>query len=159
MKEGNYFMKETPIENKGIDDNLFHAMCTRFDEIPAHETMGMSLTYLGHGVAAMKMSVEQEYTTIKGRLHGGLIATLLDTVMGMSVNSLGKVGTVTLDMNLNYFAPVFQGTELKAEGNVIHAGRSTAVAEASLYDNNGKLVAKSRGTFFVTNKIDITGAN
>jgi acyl-CoA thioesterase len=99
----------------------------------------------------MKMIVEQEYTTVKGRLHGGLIASLLDDVMGWSYNTLGKFGNVTVDMTLNFFAPIFQGTELKAEGNVVHAGRSIVVTEASLYDNTGKLVAKSRGTFFVTN--------
>jgi acyl-CoA thioesterase len=108
----------------------------------------------------MKLSVKQEYTTVKGRLHGGIIATLADSCMGWSINSLGKIGTVTIDMTLNYFAPVYLGTELRAEGNVIHAGRSTVVAEASLYDNSsGKLVAKSRGTFFVTNNVDIIGAN
>ncbi len=145
-------------ENKGIDENLFSAICTKFGEIPAHNTYGMSLTYVGHGLVGMQMIVGQEYTTVRERLHGGIVATLLDTVMGQSVVSLGKVGTVTLEMNLNYLSAVFLGTRLTAEGNAIHIGRSTVVSEASAYDNNGKLVAKSRGTFFVTNKPDITGA-
>ena len=63
-------MKITPTENRGIDEDLFHTLCTLFEDIPIHKTLGMSLTYLGPGVAAMKMNVEPEYTTIKGRLHG-----------------------------------------------------------------------------------------
>ena len=152
-------MKKIPTENKGIDEKLFHTLCTQFEEIPVHKTLGMSLIYLGPGVAAMKMIAEQEYTTVKGRLHGGLIASLLDDVMGWSFNTLGKFGNVTVDMTLNFFAPVFQGTELKAEGIVVHAGRSIVVTEASLYDNIEKLLAKSRGTFFVIHNADIIGAN
>lgn len=152
-------MEITPTENRGIDEKLFHTLCSRFEEIPIHTTLGISLTYLGPGVAAMRMIVEPEYTTIKGRLHGGIIASLLDDVMGWSYNTLGKFGNVTVDMTLNYFSPVFQGTELRAEGNVIHAGRSIAVTEGSLYDNTGKLIAKSRGTFFITKDSDIIGVN
>ncbi|NLV17165.1 MAG: PaaI family thioesterase [Syntrophomonadaceae bacterium] len=152
-------MKQILPENRGIEDNLFNAICTRFDELHAHQTFGISLTYMGPGTVGMKMITGQEFTTVQTRLHGGVIAALLDTAMGQAVVSLGKVGTVTLDMSLNYLAPVFLGTELEAEGNVIHAGRSTAVTEANVYDNNGKLVATSRGTFFVTNKPDITGAS
>ncbi|NLB17499.1 MAG: PaaI family thioesterase [Syntrophomonadaceae bacterium] len=152
-------MEKNPTENKGIDKKLFHTLCTQFEEIPIHKTLGMSLIYFGPGTAAMGMTVEPEYTTIKGRLHGGLIASLLDDVMGWSYNTLGKFGNVTVDMTLNYFSPVFQGTELRAEGNVIHAGRSIAVTEGSLYDNTGKLIAKSRGTFFITKDSDIIGVN
>ncbi|MGE5544771.1 MAG: PaaI family thioesterase [Bacillota bacterium] len=152
-------MEITPAENRGIDEDLFHTLCTQFEEIPIHKTLGMSLIYLGPGVAAMRMIVEPEYTTVKGRLHGGIIASLLDDVMGWSYNTLGKFGNVTVDMTLNFFAPVFQGTELKAEGNVIHAGRSIAVTEGSLYDHTGKLIAKSRGTFFITKNAEIIGAN
>ena len=42
-------MKITPIENRGIDENLFHTLCTLFEKIPIHKTLGMSLTYLGPG--------------------------------------------------------------------------------------------------------------
>jgi uncharacterized protein (TIGR00369 family) len=151
-------MKIPPTENRGIDDKLFYYLCTMFDEIPVHKTLGMSLAYLGPGVAAMRMVVGQEYTTVKGRLHGGLVASLLDDVMGWSYNTLGKLGNVTIDMSLNYFAPVFSGTELQAVGTVIRAGRSVIATEANLYDNTGNLMARSTGTFFLTNKIDITGA-
>jgi|LSQX01.1.fsa_nt_gb acyl-CoA thioesterase len=152
-------MEKVAPENRGIDDEFFHTMCARFEEIHAHQTFGISLTYMGPGAVGMKMMVGPEYTTVRERLHGGLIASLLDTAMGQAVVSLRKVGTVTLDMGLNFIAPVFLGDELIAESNVIHIGKSIAVAEASAYDNNGKLVARSRGTFFITNIPDITGAS
>ena len=152
-------MKVTPTENRGIDESLFQTLCNLFEDIPIHKTLGMRLAYLGPGVAAMRMWVEPEYTTIKGRLHGGIIASLLDDVMGWSFNTLGRFGNVTVDMNLNFFSPVFEGTEIIAEGTVVFAGKSIAVTEGSLWDNTGKLIAKSRGTFYVTKNADIVGAN
>ena len=105
----------------------------------------------------MKMTISHEYTTVMGRLHGGIIAALADTAMGWSVLSLGRI-SVTVDMTLNYFVPVFEPTELTAKGYVIHAGRNTVVAEAELFANNDKLVAKSRGTFFVHSQTEMIGA-
>lgn len=151
-------MKQPKVENRGLDETIFNIMCSRFEQIPALNTLGVSLVYLGRGEVSMKLTVGHDYTTVKNRLHGGIIATLADSTMGWSVASLGKIGSVTIDMSLNYFAPVFEGSELIAEGYVIHAGKTTAVAEANLFNNERKLVAKSRATFYVTGNTAITGA-
>jgi len=148
------------VENRGLDEALFDFLCTGMVEAPSAQSFGLSLIYLGQGKAGMKITARREYTTVLGRLHGGMIAALADTAMGCAVGTLGNVNlnTVTVDMNLNYFSPVFEDTELIAEGHVIHSGKSTAVAEAELFNNHGKLVAKSRGTFFITKNTDLIGA-
>ena len=150
-------MNNTEVENKGIDEKLFNMLVTGFDK-PFENTMGITLLYLGQGIVGMKMTTSHEYTTVMGRLHGGIIAALADTAMGWSVLSLGRI-SVTVDMTLNYFAPVFETTELTAKGYVIHAGKNTVIAEAELFANNEKLVAKSRGTFFVHSQNDIESAS
>ncbi len=140
-------MNRLGAENRGIDEKFFFDLCNIFVNIPTLQTFGINLLYLGQGTVGLKMMANREYTTINGRLHGGIIATLADTAMGWAILSLG-INSVTLDMSLNYFAPVFQETEIIAEGRVVHAGKTTAVAEASLF-NRGKLVAKSNGTFYL----------
>ena len=150
-------MNNAEVENKGINEELFNTLVTRFEEVPFLNTMCINLLYLGQGIAGIKMTTRHEYTTVMGRLHGGIIAALADSAMGWSVLSLGRI-SVTVDMTLNYFAPVFETTELTAKGYVIHAGKNTVVAEAELFANNEKLVAKSRGTFFVHPQTDIEGA-
>lgn len=140
-------MNKSEVENKGIDEKFFFDLCNIFKNIPTLHTFGINLLYLGHGVVGLKMKAEREYTTINGRLHGGIIATLADTAMGWAILSQGN-DSVTLDMSLNYFAPVFEETDIIAEGYVIHSGKTTAVAEASMF-SKGKLVAKSQGTFFL----------
>ncbi len=152
-------MKKLEVINKGLDEALFQAMCSRFPQIPTLQTLGVTLLYLGPGESSMKLTVRHEYTTVKNRLHGGIIATLADSTMGWAVASLGREGSVTVDMSLNYFSPIFEGSELISEAYVVYAGKTIVVAEANLYNQDRKLLAKARGTFFVTGNRAITGAN
>ena len=84
-----------------------------------------------------------------GTLHGGIIGTLLDTAMGMAVQSQLPAGTgfTTLEYKVNFLRPVLQSTgRVFAEATVLHAGRTQAVVEARLVDAAGKLYAFGTST-------------
>jgi len=149
-------MNKTKVENKGIDQDIFDAICNIQEYSPIFRSLGLKFIYLGEGVAMLKMSPAPEFSSYAGRANGGILATLADNVMGMASMTLGHIAR-TVEMNLNYFLPVFQETELTAQGYVINAGKTLIVAEASLYDNNGKLAAKSRGTYVPDIHFDLTG--
>lgn len=136
------------IENRGIDEDFFIFLCETWKYVPIHQALDISLIYLGKGIAGLKMSVRPDLTTIKGRLHGGITATLVDTAMGWAVLSLGY-NCVTLNMSIDYFIPAFIDNELIVEANVVHSGKKTLVAEATVFNGKGENVAKSRGIFFV----------
>lgn len=135
-------------ENRGIDDALFHSLCQIWNESPVLNTLNMKLIYLGPGEMGLKLCPGLEYTTVKERVHGGLSATLLDTAMGWAIMSLGY-SCVTVDMYINYYIPTFRDNDIIAEAQVTHLGKRTVVAEANLYNNEGQLLAQSRGTFSV----------
>jgi uncharacterized protein (TIGR00369 family) len=83
-------------------------------------------------------------------VHGGIIATLADTAMGVLVNNIippNKVA-VTSEIKMNYIAPG-SGTILECEAAIIHRGNKTYVTEARIYSDEGKLIAFSTGTFFI----------
>lgn len=65
-------MKNENVENRGIDEELFDMLCTALKEAPAANDIGLSLVYLGKGVAGVKVISKQEHTVFAGRLHGGL---------------------------------------------------------------------------------------
>jgi acyl-CoA thioesterase len=136
------------IENRGLDDDFFNFLCKACESAPVHRTLDVSLTYLGQGAAGLKMNPGLEFSTIRGRLHGGIIATLADTAMGWAFITLGRA-CITIDMYTNYTATCFAENELIAEAKVIHLGRRTGVAEAALFNGQGELAAVSRGTFSV----------
>jgi uncharacterized protein (TIGR00369 family) len=87
-----------------------------------------------------------------GSVHGGYIATLLDSAVGCAVHSTlpqGK-GYTTLELKVNYLRALTDKTgPVRAIGQVIQAGERVAVAEGKLIDAAGKLYAHATTTCLV----------
>ena len=87
-----------------------------------------------------------------GTVHGGVIATLLDTAAGCTVHSTlpAGVGYTSLDLMTRFIKPVtIDSGLLRCEGGIISRGRRTAVAESHLYDGRGKLLAHATSTCLI----------
>ena len=87
-----------------------------------------------------------------GIVHGGYLATLLDSAMGCAVQSRLPAGQsyTTLEFKMNFVRPVLESTgELRAEGSVVHLGKRTATADARLLDTAGKLIAHGTATCLI----------
>jgi len=85
------------------------------------------------------------------RVHGGVLFTLLDTALGRAVIDAlppGQ-GCATVELKINYFRPVQCGT-VRAAGRCVQKTRSLAYAEGDVVNEDGKLVARASGTFFLT---------
>jgi uncharacterized protein (TIGR00369 family) len=89
-----------------------------------------------------------------GLVHGGLAATLLDSVMGCAVQTRldAGVGYSTLDLSVRYLRPMTRDTGLvRAVGTLVHLGRTTATAEGRiLAAGTGKLLATATTTCLVS---------
>jgi uncharacterized protein (TIGR00369 family) len=87
-----------------------------------------------------------------GSVHGGWIATLLDSCVGCAVHSTlaaGKAYT-TAELKINYVRPVTTRVGLlRAEGRTIHVGGRMATAEGRLYGPDDKLYAHASTTCFL----------
>ncbi len=140
------------VENKGISQEIFEFIVSIQDNSPIFQTLGFKFTYLGEGQAGIIMHPARDYTSYAGRVNGGLLAALADNVMGMACITLGN-NVRTVDLGVHYFAPVFEEALLTAQGHVINAGNRLIVAEARMFNSEGKLAAKSTGTYFRTEKI------
>lgn len=80
--------------------------------------------------------------------HGGVLMTLLDSVMSRAAGELPGAPSqtaVTVEMSSRFHRPG-KGA-LLAEGWVVHASRSLCSCAAQLLDEDGKLVATATGTF------------
>ena len=87
-----------------------------------------------------------------GTVHGGWPSTLLDSCMGCAVHTtLDVAGNyTTLELKVNFIRPIFESTGVvRAEGQVVHAGRRTATAEGRLVDEAGKLYAHGSTTCII----------
>jgi uncharacterized protein (TIGR00369 family) len=93
-----------------------------------------------------------------GIAHGGVIATLLDSVMGMMAQKSSPPDhyVVTAQLNVHFIRPAFEGETLVASSQLRHAGRKTAVAQGELQTLEGALVATSSATFVYVPHTDKT---
>lgn len=119
---------------------------------PIGALIGMSITEVEEGRIVMGLlPAEYHYNPI-GSVHGGVLATLLDSVMGCAVHSTlpqGR-GYTTLEIKVNYTRAVTsQSGPLSAEGKVVHGGRRAAVAEGKVTDAKGRLCATASTTCLV----------
>ncbi|MBH9397301.1 PaaI family thioesterase [Pseudomonas aeruginosa] len=79
-----------------------------------------------------------------GSVHGGYAASLLDSCMGCAVHTRLQAGQgyTTTDLRVSYLRALTDKVgPVRAEGRVVHVGRSTAVAEGRLYDVDDRLYA------------------
>lgn len=93
----------------------------------------------------------QHYNPL-GTVHGGYAATLLDSCMGCSIHTQLKKGQgyTTLDLRISYIRALTNKTgPIRAEGTVVHLGRSTALAEGKIYDADGRLFATGTTTCMI----------
>jgi uncharacterized protein (TIGR00369 family) len=85
-------------------------------------------------------------------VHGGYIATLLDSAMGCAIHSKLAAGQsyTTLEFKVNFVRPVLETTgEVRAIGTLLHLGKRSATSEAKLVDAAGKVYAHATTTCLI----------
>ncbi|WP_094602838.1 Acyl-coenzyme A thioesterase PaaI [Sporomusa silvacetica DSM 10669] len=122
---------------------------TIYSENPFATLLQMEIVELEAGKATLSMPIKNKHTNFYNSAHGGALAALADTAMGMACTTTGKM-VVTLDMNLNYIRDIPCQEALTAVGLVIHNGSRTMVATTDIFNNTHQLVVSARATFFVT---------
>jgi uncharacterized protein (TIGR00369 family) len=94
---------------------------------------------------------ESVYNPI-GVVHGGLVCTLLDTVVGCAVHTTLPAGLAytSIELKVNYLRPVHATSgPLTAVGTVTKPGRRVAFAEGEVVDSAGKVVANATSSLLV----------
>lgn len=87
-----------------------------------------------------------------GTGHGGIAATLLDSVLGCAVHTTlpAGIGSSALELKVNYIRAVAtNGETLTATGTVIRSDRRSATAEGKVTDEHGKLIAYAPTTCII----------
>jgi len=109
----------------------------------------------------LTLVLRAEHLRTLGIAHGGVIATLLDSVMGMNAHRSSPPDhyLVTAQLNVHFLRPAFEGETLIASGDVRHAGRKTAMAQGELRTSGGELVATASATFIYVAHTEQTRAH
>jgi len=119
---------------------------------PMSELLGFHLIEVGEGRAVFEGVPEFRHYNPIGTVHGGFAATLLDSALGCAVFSTIAKGEAwtTLELKFNLVRPLTKDTgPVRAEGRVVHRGRTVATSEGDLKDRAGKLYAHATTTCMI----------
>lgn len=90
-----------------------------------------------------EMDVTRDMCTLPGRMHGGAIMALADTLgaYGTALSLSDGAGTTTIESKTNFFAAGLEGGKVVATTTPLHRGRSTMVWQTRVERDDGRLVA------------------
>jgi acyl-CoA thioesterase len=126
-----------------VVDQRFLAIAERHDE-PVAAFLGMEVVELKAGYARISVTIKREHVNFHGVAFGGIIMSLADQAFGYAVNSLAYP-SVASQFNTYFLSSARCGDELVAEGRVVRSGRRVSVAEVSVTDGKGTLIAQASG--------------
>ncbi|MCK5913019.1 MAG: PaaI family thioesterase [Desulfuromusa sp.] len=85
-----------------------------------------------------------------GIVHGGVLSTMLDEIMGWSAIYGLRCIAMTKTMTVDFLKPVYIGDKLRVEGRVVEqTSKREAILEAKIYKEDDVLCAQTRGTFAI----------
>ena len=119
---------------------------------PFGELLNMWVTEASDGMAVVEAEPTYASYNPMMRVHGGYLASLVDSSLGSAVISKLPAGSGagTVSLNVNYVRKVdVDSGRLTARAVTLHAGRSMLTAETKITDQKGRLCVHGSGTFLI----------
>ena len=121
-----------------------------FDASPFISFLGLQVIALDHDKSEIqvRMPLKPEFERRRGtkQFHGGPIASFIDTVGDFAIGMQVGGGVPTMNLRVDYLRPAV-GDAISAVARVRRAGKTAAVIDIDVSDEQGRLVAIGRGTY------------
>ena len=116
------------------------------------QTLGYDVVEAESGRVAITLNPSGAHLNPWGTVHGGLTATLLDSCMGLAIQSMLEkgVGSTTLEFKISLVRAITLETgQIRAEGRALNCGRRVGMAEGRVTDAKGRLLAHGTTTCLI----------
>jgi uncharacterized protein (TIGR00369 family) len=116
------------------------------------QTLGYDVTEAENGRVVITAEPNAAHLNPAGTVHGGFAATLLDSCMGLAVQTTLQKGVAqtTLEFKISLLRPITPETGLiRAEGVVLSSGRRIGTAEGRITDQQGRLLVHGTTTCLI----------
>jgi uncharacterized protein (TIGR00369 family) len=109
--------------------------------------LGFRLTEIEAGSATVELDVTERFWNPMGTLHGGVLCDIADAAMGLAYAAAlnDDESFTTVELKINYLRPFKEG-HLKAVARTVHRGRTVGLMDCDVYDDRGKVIARSSST-------------
>ncbi len=106
-----------------------------------------------NGYGEVEINIFPQLLQRRGHVHGGVIATLIDASIGCAIRSLLKDEEIsaTIELKTNYIRPAISG-KLIGKAEIVQRGKTIAVGESKVFNDEGKLIAMGVATFMIKEK-------
>jgi uncharacterized protein (TIGR00369 family) len=115
-------------------------------------TLGYDIVEAENGRVVVTAEPTADHLNPAGTVHGGLAATMLDSCMGLAIQSMLEKGSgsTTLEFKISFVRPITPETGLiRAEGTVLNRGRRIGIAEGRVIDGKGRLLVHGTTTCLI----------
>ena len=116
------------------------------------QTLGYDVMEGERGRVVITMHPTSAHLNPWGTVHGGLSATLLDSCMGLAIQSMLEkgIGSTTLEFKISLVRAITLETgQIRAEGQILNCGRRIGTAEGRITDAKGRLLAHGTTTCLI----------
>ncbi|RLB42221.1 MAG: PaaI family thioesterase [Deltaproteobacteria bacterium] len=143
---------------KTLNPRYLNEIFSQVNDCPYFQLLSMKLKSLNWGSSVLEAPVQQKHMQPYGMVHGGVCASLIDAACFWAAWTQieGNAGLTTVELKLNYLAPVSKGI-LLAKGRSIKTGRTLCLSEATVQDENGTIIAHGTSTLMVIESLKIRG--
>jgi uncharacterized protein (TIGR00369 family) len=135
---------------------LSDMMAGKIPAPPAARLLDFSIESVEEGRVVFGMRTHEWMANPAGVIHGGMSATLLDTVMTLAVVSKippEKMCT-TIDLQVRFLRPLFpNGEKVTGEGVAVHVGTNFGTAEGRIHDAKGRLIAHGTASLAIVDAL------
>ena len=107
--------------------------------------MGLHIE-LGEGTARTTWTAGDDFVGWSDKVHGGIIATLLDEVMAWAPSSFDS-WAVTAEMRVRFRSPAMPGEEMVATGRVVERRRRIYEVAGQVLGADGRVIAEGSGRY------------
>lgn len=116
------------------------------------QTLGYDVNEAARGRVVVTLVPTNAHLNPAGTVHGGLTATLLDSCMGLAIQSMldKDASQTTLEFKISLVRPITPDTgQIRAEGVALNCGRRVGTAEGRVTDDKGRLLAHGTTTCLI----------
>lgn len=131
-----------------LTDDQKQRIAKALNSVPFAKLLGIKLDSIEPGRATLSLLIREEFRQNAGIVHGGVIASLIDSATAFAILPLLKPDerTTTIDLTISYLRPLISGS-MVATANVRRYGRRVVVVSADLTDEQGNLSATALSTY------------
>jgi uncharacterized protein (TIGR00369 family) len=130
---------------------LITSLRDRLQDSEFYRWAGVEVIDASPGVVEIAFEANPQHLNLQGLVHGGILATLADTAMGLAVRTVLEPGRrhVTVQLGIEFLSPGRPG-RIIARGRSVKIGTQLGFAEADVMNADGRLLARAHSTLSVT---------